>query len=108
MYRKEIISYIVSICLVLIACLLHALDFYHYIDFPIHTIVLILYTFVIFIWMHNMMNRVIRSSTLTGFRIIGILLICYLTVRTVKYEILIGNEDAVRLIRNFYFVFPLV
>ncbi|WP_238318182.1 hypothetical protein [Peptoniphilus sp. BV3AC2] len=55
-----------------------------------------------------MMNRVIRSSTLTGFRIIGILLICYLTVRTVKYEILIGNEDAVRLIRNFYFVFPLV
>lgn len=108
MYRKEIISYIVSVCLVLIACLLHALDFYHYIDFPIHTIVLILYTFVIFIWMHNMMNRVIRSSTLTGFRIIGILLICYLTVRTVKYEILIGNEDAVRLIRNFYFVFPLV
>ena len=58
--------------------------------------------------MHNIMNRVIRSSTLTGFRIIGILLICYLTVRTVKYEILIGNEDAVRLIRNFYFVFPLV
>lgn len=108
MYRKEIISYIVSVCLVLIACVLHALDFYHYIDFPIHTIVLILYTFVIFIWMHNMMNRVIRSSTLTGFRIIGILLICYLTVRTVKYEILIGNEDAVRLIRNFYFVFPLV
>ncbi len=108
MYRKEIISYIVSVCLVLIACVLHALDFYHYIDFPIHTIVLILYTFVIFIWMHNMMNRVIRSSTLTGFRIIGILLICYLTMRTVKYEILIGNEDAVRLIRNFYFVFPLV
>lgn len=108
MYRKEIISYIVSVCLVLIACVLHALDFYHYIDFPIHTIVLILYTFVIFIWMHNMMNRVIRSSTLNGFRIIGILLICYLTVRTVKYEILIGNEDAVRLIRNFYFVFPLV
>ena len=108
MYRKEIISYIVSICLVLIACLLHALDFYHYIDFPIHTIVLILYTFVIFIWMHNMMNRVIRSSIVTRFRIIGILLICYLTIRTVKYEFLIGNEDAVRLIRNFYFVFPLV
>ncbi len=108
MYRKEIISYIVSICLVLIACLLHALDFYHYIDFPIHTIVLILYTFVIFIWMHNMMNRVIRSSIVTRFRIIGILLICYLTIRTVKYEFLIENEDAVRLIRNFYFVFPLV
>lgn len=108
MYRKEIISYIISICFVFIACVLHALEFYNYIDFPVNTIVLALYTFMIFIWMHHMMNRVLRSSIVTRFRIIGILLICYLTVRTVKYEILIGNEDAVRLIRNLYFVFPLV
>ena len=108
MYRKEIISYIISICFVLVACVLHALEFYNCIDFPVNTIVLALYTFVIFIWMHNMMNRVLRSSIVTRFRIIGILLICYLTVRTVKYEILIENEDAVRLIRNLYFIFPLV
>lgn len=108
MYRKEIISYIISICFVFIACVLHALEFYNYIDFPVNTIVLALYTFMIFIWMHNMMNRVLRSSIVTRIRIIGILLICYLTVRTVKYEILIGNEDAVRLIRNLYFVFPLL
>lgn len=108
MYRKEIISYIISICFVLVACVLHALEFYNCIDFPVNTIVLALYTFVIFIWMHNMMNRVLRSSIVTRFRIIGLLLICYLTVRTVKYEILIENEDAVRLIRNLYFVFPLV
>lgn len=108
MYRKEIIIYIISIFFVFIACVLHALDFYNCIDFPVNTIVLALYTFVIFIWMHNMMNRVLRSSIVTRFRIIGILLICYLTVRTVKYEILFENEDAVRLIRNLYFVFPLV
>ena len=108
MYRKEIISYIVSIFWVLAACVLHALQYYNLVDFPVHTIVLILYTFVIFMWMHNMMNRVLRHSVATIFKIIGILLICYLTVRTVKYEIFIGNEDAVRIIRNFYFVFPLI
>ena len=108
MYRKEIIIYIISIFFVFIACVLHALDFYNCVNFPVNTIVLALYIFVIFIWMHNMMNRVLRSSIVTRFKIIAILLICYLTVRTVKYEIFIGNEDAVRLIRNLYFVFPLV
>ena len=108
MYRKEILSYIVSIFLVLAACIFHALDFYNLVNFPVHTIVLVLYTVVIFLWMHNMINRVLRHSVVTRFRLIGILLICYLTVRTVKYEIFINNEDAVRIIRNFYFVFPLI
>ncbi|KGF08846.1 hypothetical protein HMPREF1633_13030 [Tissierellia bacterium S5-A11] len=108
MYRKEIISYIVSIFLVLAACLLHALDFYNLVNFPVHTMVLVLYTVVIFLWMHNMISRVLRHSIVTKFKLIGILLICYLTVRTVKYEIFINNEDAVRVIRNFYFVFPLI
>ena len=108
MYRKEIITYIVSIFLVLAACVLHALDYYNLVNFPVHTIVLILYTFVIFLWIHNMISRVLRHSIVTKFKLIGILLICYLTMRTVKYEIFINNEDAVRIIRNFYFVFPLV
>ncbi len=108
MYRKEILSYIVSIFLVLAACIFHALDFYNLVNFPVHTMVLVLYTVVIFLWMHNMINRVLRHSVVTRFRLIGILLICYLTVRTVKYEIFINNEDAVRVIRNFYFVFPLI
>lgn len=108
MYRKEIITYIVSIFLVLAACVLHALDYYNLVNFPVHTIVLILYTFVIFLWIHNMISRVLRHSIVTKFKLIGILLICYLTMRTVKYEIFINNEDAVRIIRNFYFVFPLI
>lgn len=108
MYRKEIISYIVSIFLVLAACLLHALDYYNLVNFPVHTMVLVLYTVVIFLWMHNMISRVLRHSIVTRFKLIGILLISYLTVRTVKYEIFINNEDAVRVIRNFYFVFPLI
>lgn len=108
MYRKEIISYIVSIFLVLAACVLHALDYYNLVNFPVHTMVLILYTFVILLWIHNMISRVLRHSIVTRFKLIGILLICYLTVRTIKYEIFINNEDAVRVIRNFYFVFPLI
>lgn len=108
MYRKEIIIYIISIFLVLAACVLHALDFYNLVNFPVHTMVLVLYTVVIFLWMHNMLSRVLRHSIVTRFKLIGILLICYLTVRTVKYEIFINNKDAVRIIRNIYFVFPLI
>lgn len=108
MYRKEIISYIFSICLIFLACILHFLDFYNFITFPIHTIVFILYTFVIFLWMRNMSNRVLRSHVSSRFKLIGILLIMYLTVRTVKYEILIENEAAVRFIRYLYFVFPMI
>ena len=108
MYRKEILSYIFSIIFVLIACVLHALDFYNLVNFPVNTMVLVLYTIVIFMWMHNMINRVLRPSIATRFRLIGILLICYLTVRTVKYEIFMGNEDTVRIARNFYLVFPLI
>ena len=108
MYRKEILSYIVSIFLVSAACVLHALDYYNLVNFPVHTMVLVLYTIVIFMWMHNMINRVLRPSIVTRVKLIAILLICYLTVRTVKYEIFMGNEDAVRIARNFYLVFPLI
>ena len=41
--------YIVSIFLVLAACVLHALDFYNLVNFPVHTMVLVLYTVVILI-----------------------------------------------------------
>lgn len=108
MYRKEIISYVLSICLVFLACLLHALDFYHLLSFPVHTLVFILYSFVIFLWIRNMTNRVLRSSVVTRFKLIGFLLISYLLVRTIKYEIFINNHEAVRFIRYLYFVFPLV
>ena len=108
MYRKENISYILSIFLVFLACLLHTLDFYDYISFPIHTIIFVLYSFVIFLWMRNMKNRVLRRSIVVRFKLIGILLISYLFIRTLKYEIFIVDKDAVRFIRYLYFVFPLI
>ncbi|MEB3429300.1 hypothetical protein VLK81_04600 [Citroniella saccharovorans] len=53
-----------------------------------------------------MRNRVLRNSVVLRFMLIGILLISYLTVRTIKYEIFIGNEAAIRYIRYLYFTFP--
>ncbi len=108
MYRKEIISYLVSIFLVFLACAFHLLDYYNFINFPTHTIVLCLYTFVVFLWIRNMKNRVLRASVVKRFQIIGVLLISYLAVRTLKYEILIENASAVRYIRYFYYVFPIL
>ena len=108
MYDKEIRSYIISTCLVCLACLLHGLDFYGYLSFPIHSLVFALYAFVIFIWMINMRKRVLRSAVADRFKFMAILMICYLAARTVKYEVLIENDQAVNFIRYLYFVFPLV
>ncbi|WP_246060415.1 hypothetical protein [Peptoniphilus catoniae] len=55
-----------------------------------------------------MKNRVLRASVVKRFQIIGVLLISYLAVRTLKYEILIENASAVRYIRYFYYVFPIL
>lgn len=108
MYRKEIISYLLSIFLIFLACALHYLDMYKIIGFPVNTMVFFIYTFVIFMRMYNMENRVLRKSVVKRFKIIGIISICYLAIRTIKYEILIENEFAVRYIRYLYYIFPII
>lgn len=108
MYRKEIISYLLSIFLVFVAGILHTLDYFSLINFPVHIIIFCLYTTIIFLWLRNMNNRVLRASVVRRFKTIGILLIFYLAFRTLKYEVLLGNPLAVRYIRYFYYVFPIV
>ena len=108
MYRKEIISYLLSIFLVFVAGILHAMDYFSLINFPVHTIIFCLYTTIIFLWLRNMNNRVLRASVVRRFKTIGILLIFYLAFRTLKYEILLENPMAVRYIRYFYYVFPII
>lgn len=107
MYRKEIISYVLSIFLIFIACFLHFLDYYEIVGFPVNTIVFCLYSFVIILWMHNMQNRVLRKSVVLRFKTISVILICYLAIRTIKYEVLTENEFAFRYIRYLYYVFPI-
>lgn len=108
MYRKEIINYLLSIFLIFLACALHYLDMYKIIGFPVNTMVFFMYTFVIFMRMYNMENRVLRKSVVKRFKIIGIISICYLAIRTIKYEILIENKFAVRYIRYLYYIFPII
>ena len=108
MYRKEIISYLLSIFLVFVAGILHTLDYFSLINFPVHVIIFCLYTTIIFLWLRNMNNRVLRASVVRRFKTIGILLIFYLAFRTLKYEILLESPLAVRYIRYFYYVFPIV
>lgn len=108
MYRKEIISYLLSIFLVFVAGILHTMDYFSLINFPVHVIIFCLYTTIIFLWLRNMNNRVLRASVVRRFKTIGILLIFYLAFRTLKYEILLESPLAVRYIRYFYYVFPIV
>ena len=84
------------------------MDYFSLINFPVHVIIFCLYTTIIFLWLRNMNNRVLRASVVRRFKTIGILLIFYLAFRTLKYEILLESPLAVRYIRYFYYVFPIV
>lgn len=107
MYRKDILTYSLSTLFVFAAALLHLLDYLELLPFSVHILIFCLYTFVILLWLRNMENRILRASSIKIFRSISILLICYLAMRTLKYEILIDNPIAVQHIRYIYYFFNL-
>lgn len=103
MYRKEILTYCISICFVLTAALLHLFDALGRIRFSVHIVIFCLYTFVIFLWRRNMENRLLRAASIRCFQSISYLLVIYLALRTLKYEILFGHPLAIRYIRYGYY-----
>lgn len=103
MDRKEIVTYCISILFVLTAALLHLLDASGRIHFSIHIVVFCLYSSVIFMWRRNMENRLVRAASIRCFQSISYLLVVYLALRTLKYEILLGNPVAIRYIRYGYY-----
>ncbi|MDD7401994.1 MAG: hypothetical protein SPK23_07300 [Eubacteriales bacterium] len=104
MYRKEIISYTISTLCVFAAATLHLLSAKKVILFPVHIIIFCLYTLVICLWRRNMKNRMLRAATIAHFRLISYLLVSYLALRTLKYEILLDNPLAIQHIRYGYYV----
>lgn len=107
MYRKEIISYITSISLVLLAMSLHLLEFFGVINFSVNAIVFFLYTIVILLWERIMASRILRTQSKKYFKMIASLMIGYLAIRTLKYEILFDNMLAIKYIRYIYYLFSL-
>lgn len=107
MYRKEIISYITSISLVLLAMSLHLLEYFGVITFSVNAIVFFLYTIVILLWERIMASRILRTQSKKYFKMIASLMIGYLAIRTLKYEILFDNMLAIKYIRYIYYFFSL-
>lgn len=107
MYRKEIISYITSISLVLLAMSLHLLEYFGVINFSVNAIVFFLYTIVILLWERIMASRILRTQSKKYFKMIASLMIGYLAIRTLKYEILFDNMLAIKYIRYIYYFFSL-
>lgn len=103
MDRKETVTYCISILFVLVAALLHLLDASGRIHFSIQIVVFCLYTSVIFMWRRNMENRMVRAASIRCFQSISYLLVLYLALRTLKYEILLENPVAIRYIRYGYY-----
>lgn len=107
MYRKEIISYITSISLVLLAMSLHLLEYFGVITFSVNAIVFFLYTAMILLWDRIMESRILRTQSKKYFKMIASLMIGYLAIRTLKYEILYDNLALIKYIRYIYYLFSL-
>lgn len=107
MYRKEALSYCLSLLFVFAAITLHFLDAFRGVHFSVHVLIFCLYGFIIFLWRRNMENRLLRASSIRIFQSVSLLLIGYLALRTVKYEILLENPLAKQYIRYGYYCFTL-
>ena len=107
MYRKEILSYITSTFFVLLAMSLHLLEFFGVITFSVNAIVFFLYTAMILLWDRIMESRILRTQSKKYFRMVTFLMIGYLGVRTLKYEILYDNSVAIKYARYIYYLFSL-
>ena len=107
MYRKEILSYITSTFFVLLAMSLHLLEFFGVITFSVNAIVFFLYTAMILLWDRIMESRILRTQSKKYFKMIASLMIGYLAIRTLKYEILYDNLALIKYIRYIYYFFSL-
>lgn len=107
MYRKEILSYITSTFFVLLAMSLHLLEFFGVITFSVNAIVFFLYTAMILLWDRIMESRILRTQSKKYFKMIASLMIGYLALRTLKYEILYDNLVAIKYARYVYYLFSL-
>lgn len=107
MYRKEILSYITCTFFVLFAMTLHLLEFFGVITFSVNAIVFFLYTAMILLWDRIMESRILRTQSKKYFRMVSFLMIGYLAVRTLKYEILYDNLVAIKYARYIYYFFSL-
>lgn len=107
MYRKEILSYITCTFFVLLAMSLHLLEFFGVITFSVNAIVFFLYTAMILLWDRIMESRILRTQSKKYFRMVSFLMIGYLAVRTLKYEILYDNLVAIKYARYIYYFFSL-
>lgn len=107
MYRKEILSYITCTFFVLLAMSLHLLEFFGVITFSVNAIVFFLYTAMILLWDRIMESRILRTQSIKYFRMVSFLMIGYLAVRTLKYEILYDNLVAIKYARYVYYLFSL-
>lgn len=107
MYRKEILSYITSTFFVLLAMSLHLLEFFGVITFSVNAIVFFLYTAMILLWDRIMESRILRTQSKKYFRMVTFLMIGYLAVMTLKYEILYDNSVAIKYARYVYYLFSL-
>lgn len=107
MYRKEILSYITCTFFVLLAMSLHLLEYFGVITFSVNAIVFFLYTAMILLWDRIMESRILRMQSKKYFRMVSFLMIGYLAVRTLKYEILYDNLVAIKYARYVYYFFSL-
>jgi hypothetical protein len=102
-YRK----FLLSIILILLAAIIHILAKVYTLPLHSNTVILALYTIVILLWIEKNRRTILHKSMRKYLIYIGYLLIGYIFVRTLKYDLAPKDSTLERYLWYFYYVFIL-
>lgn len=101
--RETVISNIICIVLVLSAGVVR-LAGYHYGTFSFNAVICALFTGAAFIWIYQLMRRILQPERRRYFVMIAVLIIFWIMIRTVKYELVLSYQAIPRYLWYMYYI----
>lgn len=101
--RETVISNIICIVLVLSVGVVR-LAGYHYGTFSFNAVICALFTGAAFIWIYQLMRRILQPERRRYFVMIAVLIIFWIMIRTVKYELVLSYQAISRYLWYMYYI----
>lgn len=101
---KAYSKFFISVFFVLLAGAIHICAHVYSLPFHSNTVILSLYTVIIMFWIKKNRQMILHVKMRKYFNYIGYLLIAYLFVRTVKYELSFDDSSLKRYLWYFYYI----
>lgn len=101
---KTYSKFLISVLLVFLAGAIHVFSRIYVLPFHTNTIILSLYSLVIMFWIKKNKQMILHIKMRKYFNYIGYLLIAYLFVRTIKYELSFDDSSLERYLWYSYYI----